>query len=41
MDPEVLLEEPKAVLEEPLPSPETPGNNEDAQAVTEREARDR
>ena len=41
VDPEVLLEEPRAVLEEPLPLPETPGNNEDAQAVTEREARDR
>ena len=41
MDPEVLLEEPRAVMEEPLPRPETPGTNEDAQAVTEREARDK
>ena len=41
VDPEVLLEEPRAVLEYPLPHPETPGNSEDAQAVTEREARDR
>ena len=41
VDPEVLLEEPGAILEEPLPQPETPGNNEDAQAVLEREARDR
>ena len=41
VDPEVLIEEPKAVMEEPLPRPETPGTNEDAQAVTEREARDK
>ena len=41
VDSEVLLEDPRAVLEEPLPHPETPGNNEDAQSVTEREARDR
>ena len=41
MDPELLLEELKAVIEEPLPRWETPGTNEDAQAVTERGARER
>ena len=41
VDPEKLLEEPRAVLEELLPNPEPPGDNEDAQAVAEREARNR
>ena len=41
VDPEVLLEEPRAELEEPLPNPEPPRENEDAQAVAEREARNR
>ena len=38
---EILLEEPKEVIDEPMPRPETPGENETAQAVTDREARDR
>ena len=41
VDPEVLLKEPRAVLEESLPQPETQLNNEDAQAVIKREAQDR
>ena len=41
LNPEILLEEPIAVIEEPLPRPETPGTNEDAQAVTDMETRDR
>ena len=36
-----MLEEPKAVLEEPLPTPEPPAQNEDAHAEGEREARNR
>ena len=39
--PEVLLEDPKAVLEEPLPRTETPKTGEGAQAIPEREARDK
>ena len=41
VNPEILLEEPKEVIDEPMPRPETPGENETAQAVTDREARDR
>ena len=40
MNPELLLEEPKEVLLEPLPRPETPREHENAQAITERETRD-
>ena len=40
VNPELLLEEPKEVLLEPLPRPETPREHENAQAITEREARD-
>ena len=36
-----MLQEPKLVLEEPLPTPEPPVQNEDAPAVAEREARNR
>ena len=39
VNPELLLEEPKEVLLEPLPRPETPRENENAQAIAEREAR--
>ena len=38
---DVLLEDPKAVIEEPVPRPETPWTDEDAQAITVREERDR
>ena len=41
MTAEILLEDPKAVIEEPLPLPETPRTGEDAQAVANREARDK
>ena len=41
VNPEILLEEPKEVVEEPMPRPETPGENETAQAVTDRELRDK
>ena len=41
MNPEILLKDPKAVIDEPLPRPETPGTNEEAHAVTDREPRDR
>ena len=40
VNPELFLEEPKQVLLEPLPRPETPREHENAQASTEREARD-
>ena len=40
-NPEILLEEPEEVIDKPMPHPETPGENENAQAVTDREARDR
>ena len=39
MNPELLLEEPKEVLLEPLSRPETQRENENAQAIAEREAR--
>ena len=41
VNPAVLLEDPKPVLEESVPRPETPRTNEDAQAVTDRKARDK
>ena len=40
VNPELLLEEAKEVLLEPLPRLETPREHENAQATTEREARD-
>ena len=39
--PELLLEEPRETLFEPLPRPETPREKENAQAIAEREARDK
>ena len=41
MNPEILLEDPKEVIDKLLPRPETPGTNEDAQVAADREARDR
>ena len=41
VNPEIILEEPKEVVDEPMPRPETPGETETAQAVTDREQRDR
>ena len=41
VNPEVLLEDPKPVIEEPMPRPETPRQNETEQATTDREARHR
>ena len=41
MNPYVLLEDPKAVIEEPVLPPETPRTGEDAQARTDQETRDR
>ena len=41
LNPETLLEAPKAVVEEPDPRPETLRTGEDAAAITAREARDR
>ena len=38
---EILLEDQKPVLEEPVSSPETPRANEDAQTGTDWEARDK
>ena len=38
---QILLEEPKPVIEEPEPRPETPRTGEDAAATAAREARDR
>ena len=40
VNPEIIPEDPKEVVDEPLPSPETPGEAESAQAATDREARD-
>ena len=37
VNPEMILEEPKEVVDEPMPRPETPGETETAQAVTDRE----
>ena len=41
VNPEIILEEPKEVVDEPMPRPETTGETETAQAVTDREQRDR
>ena len=41
VNPDIYLEEPKEVIEEPVPRPETPGEHETVQATTDREARDR
>ena len=41
VNPEVLLEDQKPVIEEPMPRPETPRQNETEQATTDREARDK
>ena len=41
VNPEILLEDPSEVIDEPIPRPETPGANEDAQATADRETRDR
>ena len=41
VNPERILQEPKEVVDEPMPRPETPGDAETAQGVTEREVRDR
>ena len=41
VNPEILLEEPKEVVDELMPRPETPRSTEDAQAVADREERDR
>ena len=41
MNPELLLEEPREILFEPLSRPETPREQENAQAIAEREARDK
>ena len=41
VNPEIILEEPKEVVDEPMPCPETPRETETAQAVADRENRDR
>ena len=41
VNPELLLEEPREILFEPLPRPETPREQENAQAIAEREAKDK
>ena len=41
VNPDILMEDPKPVKEGPVPRPETAQRGEDAQAVTDREARDR
>ena len=41
VNPEIILEDPKVAVDEIMPRPETPGEAESAQAVTDREARDR
>ena len=38
---ELLVEEPRGILLEPLPRPETPREQENARAIAEREARDK
>ena len=38
---EILLEEPKEVIREPMPRPETPGEHETAQAVTDRKLKNK
>ena len=37
VNPYILLEDPKAVIEEPVLPPETPRTGEDAQAITDQE----
>ena len=41
VNPELLLEEPREIMFEPLPRPETPREQENEQAIAEREARDK
>ena len=41
VNPEELRDDPKPVLEEPVPRPETPRTGEDAQAVTGWKAKDK
>ena len=41
VNPEIILEDPKKVVDEPMPRPETLGEAENAQAKTDRETRDR
>ena len=41
VNPELLLEEPREIMFEPVPRPETPREQEKAQAIAEREARDK
>ena len=41
VNPEILQEKPKEVIDEPMPRPETPGDHETAQAKIDWEARDR
>ena len=41
VNPEISLEEPKEVIDEQMPRPETPRPAEDAQAVADRKERDR
>ena len=39
VNPEIILEDPKEVVDEPIPRPETPGEAESAQELTDREAK--
>ena len=39
VNPDILKENSKPVIEEPVPRPEIPRTGEDAQAVTDREAK--
>ena len=41
VNPEIILEDPKEVVGEPMPRPETPAEAESAHAVTNRQARNR
>ena len=41
VNPEVLLEDPKPNVEEPMPRPETPRQNKSEQATADREAMDK
>ena len=41
VNPEIILEDPKEMIDEPMPRPETPGEAETAQAARDRENRDR
>ena len=40
VNPEIILEDPKEVIEEPMPRPETPPETENAEERTDRENRD-